>query len=386
MGKMPAPGPRPKYQRKSQLGKGAFGTVYRVATVDGTELAEKAVRRPKLSKAKWTVILQEAELWSALGQHPNIVELIEFIEGEDELQCITRIMAAGELMDTLAAGEQHFSEAQCRLVTVQVAAGLAHLHKTHSIAHCDIKPANLLCEHTRVTEPGCVKLCDFGSCQRFTSVTSAEFDRETGTLEYSAPELVENALCRKQGRTLARYGAAVDCWSLGCVVYELLFGEPPYWSKVDDIQIQLIQKHELKFPPEVFDLVSSPTKGLIRLLLEPEQSMRMNIDEALRHPWLAGLDAEGGGDGGGLTDEERRNLERALPGSAFQRRKSTAEVRAQARQRLQSVSLKVIAGNMLSGGSMLDSGRASRRKSGLDSPSQAPAAAPAPAEFDPRCI
>ena len=384
MGNMPPPGPRPKYQRKSQLGRGAFGTVYRVATLDGTELAEKAVRRPKLSKAKWTVILREAQLWSALGQHPNIVELIEFMEGEDELQLITKIMAAGELMDTLAAGEQHFSEAACRLVTVQVAAGLAHLHKTHSIAHCDIKPANLLCEHARVTEPGCVKLCDFGSCQRFASATAAEFERETGTLEYSAPELVENALCRKSGRTIAKYGAAVDCWSLGCVVYELIYGEPPYFSKVDDIQIQLIQKHELKFAPEVFDVVSSPTKGLIRLLLEPEPSMRVGIEEALRHPWLAGLDVEGGGDGGGMSDEERKNLERALPGNTFQRRKSTAAARAQARARLHSLGVKVLMGNLLAGGSMLDSGRASRRASGLDSPS---AKAPAPAvEFDPRSI
>ena len=136
---MPAPGPRPKYQRQEILGKGAFGIVFRVVANDGKEYAEKAVKRPRLSNTMWLIVLKEAEVWRSLGEHPNIVSLIEAIEGEDELQCIMVLMSGGELMNTLAKGESKFSEQTARLVAVQVTAGLAHLHLTHSMAHCDIK-------------------------------------------------------------------------------------------------------------------------------------------------------------------------------------------------------------------------------------------------------
>ena len=71
---------------------------------------------------------------------------------------------------------------------------------------------------------------------------------------------------------------------------QLLFGEPPFFSKDDKAQVRLIQKHDLKFPPKVFDLVSAPSKGFIRLLLAPEPQMRMGIAEALRHPCASRLE------------------------------------------------------------------------------------------------
>jgi hypothetical protein len=55
----------------------------------------------------------------------------------------------------------------------------------------------------------------------------------------------------------------------------------------------LILRHELKFPPEVFEQVSVPVKGFIRLLLDPDPKLRMRCNEALQHPWLQGVeDAE----------------------------------------------------------------------------------------------
>lgn len=347
---MPAPGPRPKYQRQEILGKGAFGIVFRVVANDGKEYAEKAVKRPRLSNTMWLIVLKEAEVWRSLGEHPNIVSLIEAIEGEDELQCIMVLMSGGELMNTLAKGESKFSEQTARLVAVQVTAGLAHLHLTHSMAHCDIKPGNLVCEHSRVAEPSCVKLCDFGSCQRFNSAKGQEFDAEVGTLEYAAPELVANGRAREMGSKLVKYGAAVDCWALGCVVYELLFGEPPYWSKDDKTQIRLIEQHELRFPSEVFDFVSTPAKGFIRLLLAPEPQMRMSIEEVLRHPWMQDVYT----DGAGLNGTERSNLQQALPSGCLKRRQLTAQARSEARSRLQASTLKLIASNRLSGGVLLE--------------------------------
>ena len=205
----PAPAPAtPKYQRRGTLGKGAFGVVYRVVGEDGKEYALKAVKRPKAAD-RWRVIKREAELWGSLGEHPNIVSLIEAIEGEEELSCVSIICSGGELMETLANGTSTFSEETARLVAVQVAAGLGHLHLTHSMAHCDVKPANLICLHERVAEVGCVKLCDFGSAQRFREAKAVEFDAEVGTLEYASPELVANGLAREVGHLVLNGSAWV---------------------------------------------------------------------------------------------------------------------------------------------------------------------------------
>ena len=131
---------------------------------------------------------------------------------------------------------------------------------------------------------------------------------------------------------------------------QLLFGEPPFFSKDDKAQVRLIQKHDLKFPPEVFDLVSAPSKGFIRLLLAPEPQMRMGIAEALRHPWLQSLH----GDEAGLSEAERGQLQQALPSGCLERRQLTVQTRREARSRLQAGALKLIASNALSGGKLVE--------------------------------
>ena len=108
--------------------------------------------------------------------------------------------------------------------------------------------------------------------------------------------------------------------------------------------VLLIQKHELKFPPEVFEHVSTPCKGLVRLLLEPDPQMRMGIDEALRHPWLQ-TDA----DSGGLSARELANLAKALPLGCRERREATAARRAAARLKLQETVHRLNAIHKLTG-------------------------------------
>ena len=65
------------------------------------------------------------------------------------------------------------------------------------------------------------------------------------------------------------------------MAYELLCGEPPFWSKDDSEQVRLILAHDLAFPDECFAAVSAPAKELIRLLLAAEPARRLAIDGAL---------------------------------------------------------------------------------------------------------
>lgn len=202
-------------------------------------------------------------LWA---DHPAVLQLIEIVTSPEGCHLLTELMEHGELFDVL--DNCAFSEQTCRMVALQIASALAHLHLRHKVAHCDVKPANVLCRCADPTVPGSLKLADFGFCQRFTRRTAREFTITCGTFEYFAPELVANRNSqarnpqRAEGSPLVRYGSHVDCWSLGCVVYEMLHGEPPYYSKDDETQLQLIAAHELHFPDESFGQVRSSPAGV----------------------------------------------------------------------------------------------------------------------------
>ena len=191
-------------------------------------------------------LLQEAELWETVSTpyHNAVLQLVEVMSAPDGLHLITELMPYGELYDALDS--IIFSEQACRMVTVQVASALAHLHLRHKVAHCDVKPANVLCRLKDPTAPGSLKLCDYGFAQRFANRKEPSFTVSCGTLDYFAPELAGNLRNNRQKTGLVvKYGPGVDCWALGAMVYELLHGDPPFFApNDDDLQLELIEKHE----------------------------------------------------------------------------------------------------------------------------------------------
>ena len=330
-----------RYTAVGMLGEGAFGLVRKVSrTADGSVLAAKQLQKPAHGGIAWERALSEVELWKQLSSpfHPAVLTLIEVIETAAGFELITEFMAHGELFDALE--NIAFTEQTCRMVTLQIASALAHLHLRHKLAHCDVKPANILCCAADPTQCGSLKLADFGFCQRFTRRSAREFTVSCGTLEYFAPELVLNRKSQSAsggGAPVIRYGAQVDCWALGCVVYELLHGEPPYFAPTDDVhQMELILAHELTFPPESFATVSQPAQAFVSGLLAPEPASRLLIEEALRHPWLQPVTSE----------RAREDLQLKLPDGINERRAA----RKVAHTRLRSATAKIIAMNRLSHG------------------------------------
>jgi serine/threonine protein kinase len=95
-------------------------------------------------------------------------------------------------------------------------------------------------------------------------------------------------LARLQGESPIFYSSAVDCWALGCVLYECLTGEPPFWSDDDVEQVHLILRNRLSFPDDRFQGVSDEAKSLISGLLRPNAERRFRMIDCLRHPWFAG--------------------------------------------------------------------------------------------------
>ena len=162
-----------RYTVREVLGEGGFGTVYRVLrNSDGEELAAKTIVRldaahPR-AESEWADAKAEADTWRTLSSpfHPSILPLIECLESDARsLHLITELMACGELTDALFYLEM--SEQGARLILVQIAAAIAHLHLHHMVAHRDVKPANVLCQSADPTEIGSCKLADFGVAARF---------------------------------------------------------------------------------------------------------------------------------------------------------------------------------------------------------------------------
>ncbi|AET37551.1 serine/threonine protein kinase RCK2 Ecym_1313 [Eremothecium cymbalariae DBVPG len=177
------------------------------------------------------------------------------------------------------------------------------------IVHRDIKPENLLFEpidyipgkrelrksdnpQTKQEEGlfrlniggggiGVVKLADFGlSKQIFATNTTTP----CGTVGYTAPEVVKDE----------RYSMKVDMWGIGCVLYTVLCGFPPFYDEKIDVLTELISKGQYTFLRPWWDEISPGAKMAVRKLLEVDPEKRYDIDEFLNDPWLNTYDCESG--------------------------------------------------------------------------------------------
>ena len=329
-----------QYMIREVLGEGSFGVVHRVLRKsDGVELAAKSISRlssdDKRAEEEWASALSEASSWSQISspKHPSILPLIEIMQLENAVHLITQLMPCAELTD--AVFSLQMSEQAARLITVQIAAGVAHLHLHHMMAHRDVKPENVLCASADPTAIGCLKLADFGLLAKFETRSQPCWDMGVGTLDYFAPELAENFEAIRSGHAdPPRYGAAVDCWAVGCIAYEMLHGQPPYYTigETDEQVLANIRRHELPLPSSSFEHVSPTGLSFLRALLEPDPAKRLAIESALAHPWLQPV-----------ADESLRVK------MAAELKQEVAERRAdRARRQMRGAGLKVIASQRLS--------------------------------------
>jgi len=153
---------------------------------------------------------REARLLAFLG-HPNVVRVYDFVEDRGATWVVLERIDGPNLKDHLA-GRGPLPPAEVAPLLDQAAAALAHLH-AKGLVHLDVKPQNLL-----LTDDGRIKLIDLGLAQAAGNPPQAPNGRAFGTAAYLAPEQA----CGDP------VGPAADVYALGCVVYELLTGHPPF--------------------------------------------------------------------------------------------------------------------------------------------------------------
>ena len=251
-----------------QLGSGSFGRVFLVSHNETKKLyALKVIDKRKLliSYGKLDIIYNEINIHSKLD-HENIIKLYNVHEDNENINIIMEYAPNGNLYELITKEKNGFSEYKAFEYFIQVVNAVYYLHN-NNIIHRDIKPENIL-----IGDDNKIKLCDFGWAKELTLENRSTF---CGTIEYMAPEIVENE----------NYDYGVDIWSLGILLYELLYGHSPFKANNTKNVILNIKSHELTYDDNNKN-VSKSCKDLIKKLLNNNPQKRYKIKDILEHPFI----------------------------------------------------------------------------------------------------
>lgn len=253
------------------VGRGGFGKVLLVKKKDTGKVYAMKVLKKDVVAARGEVehTRTEKSVMSKLD-HPFLAKLYWSFQTGEKLYFIMDFINGGELFFHLSR-EKKFTEDRTRFYSAEIISGVEYLHKA-GVIYRDLKPENLL-----LNAQGHIIMTDFGLSKEGLIDKNSTTTTFCGTPEYLAPEII-------QGKD---YTKAIDWWSVGTLIFEMLTGLPPFYSDDEENMYRKIMTGELTFPPglsnEVKDIVS---KFLIR---DPEKRLQ-NAEDIRSHPWFKNLD------------------------------------------------------------------------------------------------
>jgi len=215
--------------------------------------------------------LSEKNILSKVNS-PFLVNLRYSFQTAEKLYFVLDYINGGELFYHLQR-EKKFNEERVRFYAAEILLALECLHD-HSIIYRDLKPENILLSNT-----GHIVLTDFGLCKEGIKQETDTTGTFCGTPEYLAPEVLKGK----------GYGKAVDWWSYGSLIYEMLNGLPPFYSQDVQEMYRKIMVDKLKFPGHM----TEDSKNLIEQLLQRDVDKRLKEPAKIKsHPFFKGLDFE----------------------------------------------------------------------------------------------
>ncbi|KAL2765344.1 ribosomal protein S6 kinase beta-1 isoform i [Daubentonia madagascariensis] len=262
------------------LGKGGYGKVFQVRKVTGANtgkiFAMKVLKKAMIVRnAKDTAHTKAERNILEEVKHPFIVDLIYAFQTGGKLYLILEYLSGGELFMQLER-EGIFMEDTACFYLAEISMALGHLHQK-GIIYRDLKPENIMLNHQ-----GHVKLTDFGLCKE--SIHDGTVTHTfCGTIEYMAPEILMRS----------GHNRAVDWWSLGALMYDMLTGAPPFTGENRKKTIDKILKCKLNLPP----YLTQEARDLLKKLLKRNAASRLgagpgDAGEVQAHPFFRHINWE----------------------------------------------------------------------------------------------
>jgi len=237
------------------IGKGSFGKVFLVREIQTAEMfALKVLRKDNIIKRNQVEHTKTERSVLGYVNHPFIVGLKMAFQSKDKLYFVLDYCAGGELFFHLGKLGK-FPEPRACFYAAEIVLAISYVHEL-GIIYRDLKPENVLLD-----AKGHVRLTDFGLSKEGINNSSSGATSFCGTPEYLAPEILN-----RQG-----HGRAVDWWSLGALLYEMLTGLPPFYCRDREKLFEKIRKSELNYPR----YLSSNAQKLLRGLLTRDPNKRL---------------------------------------------------------------------------------------------------------------
>lgn len=255
------------------VGAGQYGKVHRAINKKTNEtVAIKVIPLSKFSEVPKLEEFTTNEI-KILGRidNPNIIKFIEMLKTANNMYLVYEF-CDGSTLEHILATRERLPEQEALKIFSHLLNACRALYK-ENILHRDIKPSNIL------LHKGVIKLADFGFCKRLHSPNELTLSM-VGSPIYMAPEILRGY----------PYSVKADIWSLGVLLYELIYGMCPYEDKTLAGLISQFDTKTLSFPQDI-NTISQSTETLLRKLLTIDTKQRIDWDDIMKYP-LFGVNDE----------------------------------------------------------------------------------------------
>lgn len=259
-----------EYNRGLCLGEGGFARCFQIKDDTGRVFAAKTIAKASIKNEKTkNKLLSEIKIHKSMS-HPNVVQFVDCFEDDVNVYILLEICPNQSLMDLLKR-RKLVTEPEVRRFMVQIIGAIKYMH-SRRVIHRDLKLGNIFFDpemNLKVGDFGLAAVLPPGKSKKYTIC---------GTPNYIAPEVLA-------GKSMG-HSFEVDTWSIGVMMYALLFGKPPFQSKEVKEIYERIKVNNYSFPQD--SNVSEDAKSLITDILSTNPLRRPLLDEILQHPWFKG--------------------------------------------------------------------------------------------------